>query len=254
MDLASIIGTVLALLSVAGGALLGGLGGGDLVGGAAALVVFGGTAAATLVSFPLSDVKRAVGLVPLVFRAVPEVPVGAEAAIAEIVRVAALVRKDGVLAVEGQRASLKDPLFARAVRYVVEGVDAATVRDLLGRELELEREREDAAASVWEAAGGYAPSVGILGAVLGLIQVMRSLDDPAKIGAGIAAAFLATVYGLALSSLVLAPWGAKIRRKAALLRIHKEVVRQGVAGIQEGAAPPFLQEKLEAIIQEGSPA
>ena len=249
MDMASIIGSALGLIAIVGGALLGGLGVGDLVAGTAALIVIGGTLAATLVSHSIEDLKRALSLLPLVFQ---QVEVDSDPVIAEILGIAVLARKDGVLAVEAQKESIQDPLLLHSVRYVVEGFDAATVREVMGREIELEREQEEAAASVWESAAGYAPSVGIVGAVLGLIQVMRSLDDPAKLGSGIAVAFLATVYGLVLSSLMLAPWGAKIRSKTAQRRVHKEVVRLGVAGIQEGINPNFLKEKMQAFVEHGA--
>jgi chemotaxis protein MotA len=247
MDLASVLGTLLGLFAIFGGALIEGLRLGDVMAGTAALIVFGGTAAATFLSFPMADIRRALGGLPVIYG---KSDVDLRPLIAEIVEVAGVVRKEGLLAVEGQRESIQDPLFKRSVKYVIDGFDANTVRDILENEITVAAEQHDATARVWEGAGGYAPTAGILGAVLGLIHVMQSLDNPAKIGGGIAVAFVATVYGLSLSNLVLLPWGAKLRRKFAQKLLALEVVKVGVVGLQEGLSPHFIQEKLEVFVDE----
>jgi chemotaxis protein MotA len=247
MDLASLLGTLLGLGAVFGGALLEGLHPGDILVGTAALIVLGGTLAATLLSFPGDDVRRAFAHLPLVYG---KVELDVRPLIAEIVRVATVARKEGILAVEGQRESIQDPLFKRAVKFVIDGFDPGTVREIIDNEIMVAQEEDEAAAKVWEGAGGYAPTIGILGAVLGLIHVMKSLDDPSKIGSGIAVAFVATVYGVGSANLIFLPWGAKLKRKAAQRVLSKEVVKLGVIGIQEGLNPHFIQEKLEVFVQE----
>ncbi len=247
MDFASIIGTILGLTCVFGGALLEGLHLGDIMIGTAALIVFGGTAAASLVAFPPQDVAKAIGLLPLVYT---KVDMDVRPVIAEIIRIATIARKEGVLAVEGQKDSIENALFKKSIKYVIDGFEPNTVKEIIDNEVFIAFEEEEAAGKVWEGAGGFAPTIGIIGAVLGLIHVMKSLDDPSKIGSGIAVAFVATVYGVGAANLMLIPWGTKIKRKAAQRMICKEVVKLGVIGIQEGLNPHFLQEKLEVFVEE----
>jgi chemotaxis protein MotA len=247
MDLSSVAGTLLGLLAVFGGALIEGLHPGDIMVGTAALIVFGGTLAALLLSFPPQDVKRAFGMIPQIYR---KVDVDVRPLIAEIVRVAAVARKEGVLAIEGQKGSIQNPLFKRTLKFVIDGFEPATVREIIDNEIAIAFEEEEAAGKVWEGAGGFAPTIGIIGAVLGLIHVMKSLDDPSKIGGGIAVAFVATVYGVGAANLILIPWGTKLKRQAAQRMLPKEVVKLGIIGIQEGLNPHFLQEKLEVFVEE----
>lgn len=247
MDLMSVVGTILGLTAVFGGALLEGLHAGDLLIGTAAMIVFGGTFAAMMVSFPPQDVKRALGMIPLIYK---KVDLDVRPIIDEIIRIATVARKEGVLAVEGQRESIQDPLFKKTIKYVIDGFEPNTVKEIIDTEIYLSFEETEAAGKVWEGAGGYSPTIGIIGAVLGLIHVMKSLDDPSKIGSGIAVAFVATVYGVGAANLILIPWGTKLKRKAAQLMLAKEVVKLGVVGIQEGLNPHFLQEKLEVFVEE----
>lgn len=243
----SVLGTALGLLCVFGGALLEGLHMGDIMIGTAALIVFGGTFAAMMVSFPPQDVKRAFGLVPLVYK---KVDLDVRPVIEEIIRIATIARKEGVLAVEAQRDSIQNPLFKKSIKFVIDGFEPKTVAEIIDTEIYLAFEEEEVAGKVWEGAGGYSPTIGIIGAVLGLIHVMKSLDDPSKIGSGIAVAFVATVYGVGAANLILIPWGTKLKRKATQRMIAKEVVKLGVVGIQEGLNPHFLQEKLEVFVEE----
>jgi chemotaxis protein MotA len=247
MDLPSLIGTVLGLTAVFGGAMLEGLHLGDLLIPTAAMIVFGGTAAAMMVSFPPQDVKRALGLIGLIYK---KVDLDVRPTIEEIIRIATIARKEGVLAVEGQRESIQNPLFKKSIKYVVDGFEPNTVKEIIDTEIYLAFEEEEAAGKVWEGAGGYSPTIGIIGAVLGLIHVMKSLDDPSKIGSGIAVAFVATVYGVGMANLILIPWGTKLKRKAAQRMMVKEVVKLGVTGIQEGLNPHFLKEKMEVFVEE----
>ena len=247
MDLTSVVGTLLGVLAILGGALIEGLHPGDIMVGTAALIVFGGTLAAMLLSFPPQDVKRAFEMIPLIYR---KVDMDVRPLIAEIVRVANVARKEGVLAIEGQKDSIQDPLFKRTLKFVIDGFEPNTVREIIDGEITLAFEEEEAAGKVWEGAGGYAPTIGIIGAVLGLIHVMKSLDDPSKIGGGIAIAFVATVYGVGSANLILIPWGTKLKRKAAQRVLSKEVVKLGIIGIQEGLNPHFLREKLEVFVEE----
>ena len=245
MDLSALIGTLLGISAVLLGQFLEGGTLGQILQGTAALIVVGGTCGAMFLAFPLEDIRRAFSLLKDVYRDSDDDPAPL---VAEIVRIAGIARKEGVLALEAQRATIQDPLFARSIKYVVDGLEPAAVRELLESEIQQTFERDECASKVFEGAGGYAPTIGILGAVLGLIHVMSMLNEPSKIGEGIAVAFVATIYGVGLANLVLLPWGNKIKRKAEGRMRRMEVVKLGIQGIQEGLNPNFLREKLETYV------
>ena len=247
MQPVTLVGTILGLLAVFGGAMLEGLHFSAILQPTAALIVLGGTAAAVLVSFPQQDIKLAVKFLPRVFMGAGE---DMRPLIAEITKFAQVARKEGILAADGMRAEVKDELLKRSLKCVVDGFDPATVGAILDAEAEQAYEEQEAAGKVWEAAGGYSPTIGIIGAVLGLIHVMQSLDDPSKIGGGIAVAFVATIYGVAAANLAFIPWGTNLKRKAHINLLRGEIVKLGVIGVQEGVNPHFLQAKLEAYAQE----
>lgn len=247
MDLTSIIGTILGIGGILGGQVLEGGHLGQIMQGTAALIVLGGTLGAMLVSFPVQDIKKAFAMVPSVFK---NVDLDVRPTIDEIIRIATIARKEGVLAVEGQKDSIKNELFKKSIKYVIDGFEPNTVKEIIDTEIYLAFEEEENAGKVFEGAGGYAPTIGIIGAVLGLIHVMGMLNDPSKIGEGIAVAFVATLYGVGVANLVFIPWGTKMKRKATQRMMTKEVVKLGVIGIQEGLNPHFLQEKLEIFVEE----
>lgn len=247
MDMFSVIGTILGIAAVVGGQILEGGHLSQIMQGTAALIVVGGTMGAAMVSFPPQDIKKAVGMIPVIYQ---NVDMDVRPVIEEIVRIATIARKEGVLAVEGQRDSIENPLFKKTIKYVIDGFEPNTVKEIIDTEIDLSLEEEENAGKVFEGAGGYAPTVGIIGAVLGLIHVMSMLDNPDSIGSGIAVAFVATVYGVGIANLLLIPWGTKLKRKAHQRAMSKEVVKMGVIGIQEGLNPHFLQEKLEVYVEE----
>jgi chemotaxis protein MotA len=247
MDFASVLGIILALGAVLGGQAW--LGGSveQLVQPGAVWIVLVGTFAALLLAFPGPEVRAAFSLLPSVFgRVNPNL----QPLIEEIVKIAALARKEGVLAVEQHRQTLRNASFKRNLKYVVDGFDPGSVREILDTELNLIAEREEQASRVWESAGVYAPPMGVVGAIVALIQVMSQLSDPSKLGAGIAAAFVASLYGVALAHLFFLPWASKIRRQAAYRSVERELVKMGVLGIQEGTNPHFLAEKLRVFLAQ----
>ena len=247
MDLASFIGTFLGVAGVIGGQLLEGGKIEQIMQGTAAIIVLGGTFGAMFLSFPSQDIKKAFVLLPSIFK---KVDLDCRPTIDEIIRIATLVRKEGVLAVEKERELIQNEFFKRSIKFVIDGFEPNTVKEILDNEILFSLEEEENAAKVFEGAGGYSPTIGIIGAVLGLIHVMSMLNDPSKIGEGIAVAFVATVYGVGLANLILIPWGAKLKRKAQQKVLMKEVVKTGVIGIQEGLNPHFLQEKLQVFVEE----
>lgn len=247
MELTTVVGVIMGLLAVFGGALLEGLHLSAILQGTAAIIVFGGTIGAALVSFPSQDVKHALGMLGIVFK---KVDLDVREVIEEIIKIATVARKEGVLAVEGMRDSIVNPTFKKSIKYVIDGFEPQTVKDIMQSEIDLAFEEEESAGKVWEGAGGYSPTVGIIGAVLGLIHVMGNLSDPSKLGDGIAVAFVATVYGVGAANLLFIPFGTKLKRKAHMRAMAKEVIKLGVIGIQEGLNPHFLREKLEVFVEE----
>ena len=246
MDLNAVIGIIIGFASVLVGAKLEHLPMSAIYGPTAFLIVIGGTTGAAILSFPTPDLKRAVGDgLKLCFR---NVDMDFRPLIEEIVKVATVARKEGVLAIEGMRGSIEDPTFRNALRYVIDGFEPATVNEILETDAYVEMEDIQASGKVWEGAGGYSPTIGIIGAVLGLIFVMRNLDNPEMIGPGIAVAFIATVYGVGFANLMFIPMGTRIKRKAELVAVRAEVIKVGIAGIQEGLNPHFLKEKLEVYL------
>jgi chemotaxis protein MotA len=171
----------------------------------------------------------------------------------QILDLAGVARRDGVLALEQKLGTIKDPFLKRAVGFIVDGVDASVARDALETEIHHAFSEGTVQAKVWESAGGYAPTVGILGAVLGLIHVMENLADPSKLGSGIATAFVATVYGVGASNLLFLPVANKIKRKLALEQELQTMVAEGILSIQAGLNPRVLEEKLRAYAGHNAP-
>lgn len=243
MDITTLVGLVLAI----GGILLGqwveGGHAASLGQVAAAIIVFGGTVGSVAVAFPMKEFlhgMKAAG------RAFTEKRNDLPDLVAQIIELAGIARRDGVLALEQRLPELNDPFLRRAVGFIVDGVDAGVTRDALETELHGQYEEGVAAAKVWESAGGIAPTIGILGAVLGLIHTMENLQDPSKLGSGIATAFVATVYGVGSANILFIPLASKIRRKLAFDRARNLLIAEGLLSIQAGLNPRVLEEKLKA--------
>ena len=243
MDITTIGGIVLAIVCILGGQALEGGHASSLAQATAAIIVLGGTIGATMVAFPKKDFMRGIKLAK---KALTEKVEPHDALVAKLVELAGLARRDGVLALEGKLAELTDPFLKKAIGFAVDGVDAAVARDALETAVDAEFEEQTVAAKVFETAGGFAPTVGILGAVLGLIHVMENLSDPSKLGGGIATAFVATVYGVGIANLILLPMASKLKRKMGLEKERKTIIVEGVLAIQEGMNPRVLEQKLQA--------
>jgi chemotaxis protein MotA len=247
MDLMSILGLVLGMGAVVGGAMLEHLPPSAIYAPTAFIIVMGGAIGAIMVSFPIDDLKRALteGM-GLVFKSQNT---DYRPLIEEITKVATVARKEGVLAIEGMRNSIVDEKFKKALKFVIDGFEPKTVTEILEADAYFEFEEIEVAGKLLEGIGGYTPTVGIIGAVLGLIHVMRNLDNPDAIGPGIAVAFVATVYGVGFANLIFMPMGTKVKRKAAISQARNELIKVGVQGIQEGLNPHFLKEKLEVFLE-----
>lgn len=246
MDIVSILGIILGIAAVVGGAYLEHLPPTAIYAPTAFIIVMGGSFGAIMVAFPMSDLKRAFteGM-KLVFK---DLNTDYRPLIEEIVKVATVARKEGVLAIEGMRNSIVDEKLKKALKFVIDGFEPKTVTEILEADSYFEFEETEVAGKLLEGIGGYTPTVGIIGAVLGLIHVMRNLDNPDAIGPGIAVAFVATVYGVGFANLLFMPMGTKVKRKAGIIQQRNELIKVGIQGIQEGLNPHFLKEKLEVFL------
>jgi chemotaxis protein MotA len=238
---------------VASGGILGGLileGGrfSDIAQYTAALIVGAGTAGAVMVTTPSALIGAALRRLRDVFwDSTPPRP----ALIAQLLQFARQARRAGIVSLEESAGAIPDnPFLKKALMLAVDGVDLQDLRRIMELELEASARRGEAEAKVFETAGGYSPTIGIIGAVLGLIQVMKHLEDMERVGHGIAVAFVATVYGVALANLVLLPAGAKIKARLEQSLEDKELVLEGVIGIAEGMNPKLLESKLGAFLDE----
>jgi chemotaxis protein MotA len=249
-------GAILAGAVIGIGLVLGGHGleGGrlqSLLQGAAAVIVFGGTLGAVMISFPVRDLR--VALKSLRYLVVDDAP-PPDGVVAMIGRFAIRARKEGLLSLEDDADRTSDPFMRRALALAIDGTNSTTLRAMLEDEIATREEADEVPARVFEAAGGYAPTVGILGAVLGLIHVMENLADPANLGSGIAVAFVATVYGVGSANLIFLPIGSRFRARAQRNARRREAVLEGVMAIQEGLNPRLIDQKLRGLLGLDSPA
>lgn len=245
MDIATILGIVLSIGSIIGGQALEGGHLSSIMQLTAFIIVAGGTIGACCVQNPLSVVLKSLGSLGMVFG---NSPIDTKGTIKLILDLANVSRKQGLLALEGKLKDIKDPFFKKGVQLIVDGTDPKAVHEILEIEVEHHEEAGVKAAKVWEAAGGYAPTVGILGAVLGLIHVMENLADPSKLGGGIAVAFVATVYGVGLANLFFLPFANKIKMKLKEESGARNIIIMGLVGLAQGENPRLLQEKLESFL------
>lgn len=211
----------------------------------AALVVFGGTAAAVVFSFPMSLLARTWRALRKAFGKAPESDVSLLTRMGDY---ATRARHRGALSLENVVGVHDDPFLVRAISLVVDGVPAADVRHTLKTFSQAREESDAECALVLEAAGGYAPTLGILGAVLGLIQAMENLKDPASVGPGIAVAFVATVYGVGSANLVFLPLATRLRSLGRAAALSREVVIEGAVAIQQGIHPTLVDGHLQSLL------
>jgi chemotaxis protein MotA len=243
MDFGTIGGIVFAIAMILVGQALEGGHVSSILQLTAAMIVFGGTIGAVMVSFPMKEFMRGIKMGASTIK---QKKSDVAQILDQVVDLAGVARRDGVLALEQRLPELKDPFLRRAVGFIVDGVDATVARDSLETEIMREFEEGTVGAKVFEAMGGYAPTVGILGAVLGLIHVMENLNDPSKLGGGIATAFVATVYGVGSANLLFLPLANKIKRKLAIEKERRVLIAEAALSIQAGLNPRVLREKLLA--------
>jgi chemotaxis protein MotA len=248
LDLATVIGILVGTVGILGGLLIEGGKFSDIIQYSAALIVGAGTAGAVLVTTPSPLIGAALRRLKDV---VYETATPRAALTSQLLQFARQARRSGIVSLEETVNEISDnPFLKKALSLAVDGADLQDLRRIMELEIESMARRGEAEAKVFETAGGYAPTIGIIGAVLGLIQVMKHLEDIERVGHGIAVAFVATVYGVALANCVLLPAGAKIKARLEHALEDMELVLEGVIGIAEGMNPKLLETKLGAFLEE----
>ncbi len=245
MDRGSLIGLGLAAAAVLGGQAMEGGHIGLFMQPAALLIVMGGTLAAVLLHYPLPVFMKGVRMAKWIFWP-PEPEAGT--LIRRIVQWSHTARQEGILALEKHLNMTHDPFQKTGLQLLIDGADATKLRDTLDVQIVGFETAERQAARVWEAAGGYAPTLGILGAVIGLIHVMENLTDPGKLGTGIAVAFVATIYGVGLANLVFLPVANKIKFTIARRVSEREIICDGLMGIAQGDNPRIIEARLKGYL------
>ncbi len=245
MDALSIIGILVALGAILVGQSLEGGHIGSLLNGPAALIVLGGTVGASMLQTPLAVFFQAMRSIRWVFK--PPV-LDPEQAIKKIIGWSGISRSQGLLGLESV-AEREADLFARkGLRLLVDGSEPEVIRSILETETDAREHHELQAAKVFEGMGGYAPTIGILGAVMGLIHVMENLSDPSKLGSGIAVAFVATIYGVALANLLLLPVANKLKSIAHSHTRLREMITEGIVSIAQGENPRNIETRLQSYL------
>jgi len=247
MDIASIGGILLAVLGILGGMMMEGGSLAQITQPTAMMIVLGGTAGAVMVQFPLATIAAALKQMMRVFF---NPPGDDEAVIAQLVGFAAEARRYGIISLDGELETIDDPFMKQALMLAVDGTELSMVRAIMQLELDNKAEFEEKVPQVFESAGGFSPTVGIIGAVMGLIQVMQHLDDINAVGRGIAVAFVATIYGVGLANLVFLPAAGKLKIRNHEEQMKKMMVLEGVISILEGMNPRMIETKLRTFLRE----
>ena len=245
MDIFAIVGLFFGITFILIGQAMEGGNLGQLLQVTAAFIVFGGTGGAVILSFPPNVLKKAITLIKDVF--IPPV-VDMDGLIAEIVKFAQKARREGLIVLEKEAKTASDSLLTMGLEAVTDGADPTLVQSMLENQIGQQEIEVHTAAKVFESAGGYSPTLGIIGAVMGLIQVMQNLSDPSALGAGIAVAFVATIYGLFAANLLLIPLGTRIKLNYGKVFLAKEVMLEGILAIQAGESPALIERKLRSFI------
>jgi chemotaxis protein MotA len=245
VDKLSVTGVVLALIALIGGSILKGAGVAALVSPAAFVIVLIGTIAAILLHTPVDTFKQGMKMTKWVFRPPQQ---DAHGLIARIIEWSGTARKQGLLALEGIVEAETDPFIKKGLQMLVDGAEPEAIRSVLEVESQTREHQELQGAKVWEGMGIYAPTLGIIGAVLGLMSVMQNLADPSKLGTGIAAAFVATIYGIASANLFFLPMASKLKAVVASQTRVREMIVEGLISISQGENPRNIESKLKGYL------
>jgi chemotaxis protein MotA len=246
VDLSTIIGFILGMSIIVVVLVLDGGSPAELFAHPAAiLLIFGGSIAAITISFPLKSVKN---LPKLIMIAIKEKKVDEEGMLEIMVKMADKARREGLLALEEESKKIDEPFLKKGIMMVVDGTDPVQVRAILETNIEQMRARHKQGFGMFQAGGGFSPTFGIIGTVMGLISVLKQLDDPNKLAKSIASAFLATLWGLLAANMVFLPLGNKLKNKSEAEVEYKYMLMEGILSIQAGENPRVLREKLSSFL------
>jgi chemotaxis protein MotA len=248
VDITTVLGPILGIGLILIGMVMEGGHVSSLIQPTALIIVGGGTLGSTLASFPLEHVLQTFKSMKVIFMPPKS---DHEKVIAELTELCQFARKNGIMALESKAKAHPDPFTRKGLTLVVDGIDPAMLVGILETELETFEEHSKIPIPVIEAVGAYAPTIGIIGAVLGLIHVMSNLDDPSKLGGGIAVAFVATIYGLAIANIIALPMGSKYKKRVEAMVHERNMIMQGIVALQNGENPHFLTQRLRAFIAHG---
>ena len=249
MDKSTFLGVFIAAAGILVGLMLEGGKIGQIMQPTAAMIVIGGTLGAVLVQFPFETALAAFRRVATVFFVPNQDPHGV---IHEIVGYAYKARKEGIVSLDSDLAQVPDAFLRKSLMLAVDGTEPVELRSMMDLELNNKSESEENIPKVFESAGGFSPTIGIIGAVLGLIQVMQHLDNIDEVGRGIAVAFVATIYGVGAANLILLPVAGKLRIRIRNEEIIHEMMLEGVVSIMEGMNPRMIETKLLGFLGESS--
>lgn len=241
MDIATIIGIIIGLAALVGGFLWEGGEVAGLMQLTAALIVFGGTFAAVMISFPLRRLKTIPRALKLAFTTTNT---NTEQLIEDIVDMSTTARREGVLSLENKIINHSDAYLREGIQLVVDGTEREMVKQIMEYEMDAVEQKYDSYAKIFESAGGYAPTMGIIGTVMGLIHVLGSLTEPTALGPSIALAFTATLYGVASANLIFLPIASKIKARGEDDISRMEMILEGVLSIQNGDHPMLVRRKM----------
>ncbi len=250
MDKSSFGGVFLAVVGIIAGLLIEGGSVGQILQPTAAMIVFGGTLGAVMLQFPLPVVTAA-------FRKLTHVffnrNLGGEVTLKQILTYANKARRSGVVSLDQDLESIQDPFMKRALMLAVDGTEPAELRKIMELEIQNHCEDDERIPAVFESAGGFSPTIGIIGAVMGLIQVMQHLDKIDEVGKGIAVAFVATIYGVGAANIFFLPAAGKLKIRIREESLQKEMVLEGVVSILEGMNPRMIEVKLNSFLPRPGP-
>jgi len=251
MDLASIIGCVLAFAGIFGGQIMEGGNPASLLLPAPLVLVICGTLGAAMSAGILKD---ATGLPKQLIRAMTAKTVASGALVDTVVGLAERARREGLLALEDAAKGVSDPFLRRGLEMAIDGTDPEELGEIMQAEVSAKRKADKAAAKIFADMGGFAPTIGIIGTVMGLVHVLSNLSDPSKLGEMIASAFIATLWGVMLANVVFLPMGARLKRLSELECEQMELTIEGVMAIQAGANPRLVAQKLKSLLPPGEAA
>lgn len=246
MDKISIAGLVLGIVAIVGGQILEGGHVASLVQPTALLIVMGGTVGAVLLQSPYHIFRQGLAMAKWVW--FPPV-VAQRSQVEQILKWSQLSRREGLLSLESHLSAVKDPFVRKGLQLLVDGADPDRIRDLLEVDIDAFEDELRQSAKIWESAGGYSPTIGILGAVMGLIHVMENLSDPTKLGPGIAVAFVATIYGVGLANLIYLPIAGKLKYYISKMVASREMLIDGLVGIAVGDNPRIIEVRLNGYLR-----